>query len=157
MVRVGDHLMELEGNLHASLEYSQVTSGKGLEDAYRELRPQLVTYDEEGVEALERAHAFKDPIPYAHLLWAFSASWRSDNWNDQNAFPEDLGKKVADSKRYRTFMSEISFQDFKQIRPMLLEMLLVTLLIPGDLDPEPAKKKGPKRSTKRSKKARTGT
>jgi len=146
--------MVLEGNLHACLDYSAVTGGKGFEDAYADLRPQLMTYEDEGVDELNRVHPFKDPEPWACLLWGLSASWRSDEgWNDSHSFGSDIGVTVRESKRFAEFVKAITFDEYRSARPILLELLLLTLYVPA---PSPSKKKAV-RSTKRSKKTPTGT
>ena len=139
LLHIGGRAIALEGNLHACLDYSQVTRGKGLEDAYKLLEPQLKTYEDEGADALNKAHPFRDPEPWALLLWGLSATWRSESgWNIENASSEDLGKPVRESSRFEQFVKPVTFSEYRAARPVLLEMLLLTLFLP---DPVETKKK----------------
>lgn len=142
--------MFLEGNLHACLEYAELTGGKGFEDAYQELSPQLMTFEQRGVKGLDEAHAFKNPEPWVALLWGFSATWRAeDGWNDEHSYASDLGVSVRKSKRFMEFTKGLTFKDYRDARPVLLEMLLLTMFVPEDLEPKSKKKVAPKGSKKK--------
>lgn len=155
MISLGGHEMLLEGNLHACLDYAEITKGKGLEDAYKDLLPQLVTYEEQGTEALNREHPFKNPEPWSCLLWGFTATWRSESgWNEEHSFSDDLDKPVRKSRRFTEFVKRITFGDYRNARPQLMELLLLSLFLPTDYSP---KKKAGKPSTKSSRKKQTGT
>lgn len=137
VVKVSDKVVwpvELRGDAGAAMAYNELTDGKGLEDAFNELKPSLRRHEDGEKLPPLKPH---DKRTYLDLMWAFSATWREEaGWDDEE---EEAVAAVSLPPRkrpsFRKLKKNLNMADLRKLRQVVLPLMFETLLPPGEAVP----------------------